>query len=275
MASFIHQLDQAIDERDSLLCIGLDSDVSKLPAALKGHKQPQLEFNKAIIEATASLVSSYKINSAFYEASGADGLEQLKLTIDYLKQHFPALPVILDAKRADIGNTNGGYIDFAFKYLTADAITLHPYLGGEALQPFLDIKDKGMIILCRTSNPGSGEFQDWAQDGRPLYQEVAQVVANRWNDNGNCLLVVGATYPQEMATIRQIVGPDMPLLVPGIGAQGGDLGAVMAAGLGADQRGLIVHSARGIIFASGGSDFAQAAAQKATELRDHINQLRK
>ncbi|MEO8784832.1 MAG: orotidine-5'-phosphate decarboxylase [Candidatus Saccharimonadales bacterium] len=275
MGNFIDQLDKAIDRNNSLLCIGLDSDIGKLPAQFKNCRQPQLEFNKAIIEATAPFVSSYKINSAFYEATGADGIAQLKLTMDYLKQHYPNLPVILDAKRADIGNTNGGYIDFAFKYLKADAITLHPYLGGEALQPFLNLKDKGMIILCRTSNPGSGQFQDLIVDGQPVYQAVAHQVVSSWNTNGNCMLVVGATYPQEMASIRRIVGPDMPLLVPGIGAQGGDLEPVMAAGLGAGRRGLIIHSARGIIFASSGSDFAEVAAQKATELRDQINQLRK
>lgn len=270
--SFGDALNQAIDQNNSLACIGLDSDHRKLPAHLKDQPQAQLEFNKAIIDATGDLVCSFKANSAFYEALGADGLEQLRQTTEYLHQKFPGVPMILDAKRADIGNTNNGYIEYAFEYLGVDAITLHPYLGGEALQPFLDVKGKGMIVLCRTSNPGAAEFQDLLVDGKPVYQHVAQTVKT-WNKNNNCSLVVGATYPEEMKIIRELVGDDMVFLVPGIGAQGGDLKAVMQAGIAGD-RGLIIHSARQIIFASGGKDFAEVARVEATTLRDEINKYR-
>lgn len=266
-------LNQAIDQNNSLACIGLDSDLAKLPAHLLSNPQAQLEFNKAIIDATADLVCCFKINSAFYEAFGADGLEQLRLTSEYLHEKYPNIPLILDAKRADIGNTNNGYVAFAFDYLKVDAITLHPYLGGEALEPFLKIKDKGMIVLCRTSNPGAAEFQDLQSDGMPLYQHVAKTV-QKWNTNNNCSLVVGATYPEEMKTIRELVGDKMVFLVPGIGAQGGDLEATMKAGLGADKRGLIIHSARQVIFASSNDDFAEAARKEAKKLKDDINKYR-
>lgn len=268
---FKSKLNLAVDNNNSLLCVGLDSDVTKLPASVNGS---QLEFNKAIVDATADLVCAFKPNSAFYEATGAESLEQLRETVTYINEKYPNIPVILDAKRADIGNTNQGYVDFAFNYLKVDAITLHPYLGGESLQPFLDIKDKGQIILCRTSNPGSGELQDLQVDGKPLYQHVAQTVATKWNKNNNCLLVVGATYPEEMKAIRETVGPDMTFLVPGVGAQGGDVEAVLKNGLGANQRGLIISSSRGVIFASDGSDFAERARQEATKTRDEINKYR-
>lgn len=268
---FKSKLNWAVDNNNSLLCVGLDSDVNKLPSSVKGS---QLEFNKAIVDATADLVCAFKPNSAFYEAQGADSLEQLRDTVAYINEKYPNIPVILDAKRADIGNTNQGYVDFAFNYLKVDAVTLHPYLGGEALQPFLDIKDKGMIVLCRTSNPGAGEFQDLQVDGQPMYQHVAKTVAGKWNKNDNCLLVVGATYPEEMKTIRDIVGPDMTFLVPGVGAQGGDVEAVLKNGLGANQRGLIISSSRGVIFASGDEDFAEKARLEAEKTRDEINKYR-
>lgn len=271
---FKSKLNWAVDNNNSLLCVGLDSDVTKLPAFLDGVDKPQLAFNKAIIDETADLVCAYKPNSAFYEAQGADSLEQLRETVAYINEKYPNIPVILDAKRADIGNTNQGYVDFAFNYLKVDAITLHPYLGGEALQPFLDHSDKGIIILCRTSNPGAGEFQDLPVEGKPVYQRVAETVANSWDAKNNCLLVVGATYPEEMKMIRTIVGPNMTLLVPGVGAQGGDVEAVLKNGLGANQRGLIISSSRGVIFASSGADFADRARQEATKTRDEINKYR-
>ena len=220
--TFVQTLETIIEKNNSLLCVGLDSDVRKLPSHLNNIPNNQFEFNKAIIDATYDLVCAYKPNSAFYEAAGVEGLQQLKLTIDYLKEKYPQIPVILDAKRADIGNTNEGYVTSSFDWLRADAITLHPYLGKEALQPYLDRKDKGIIILCRTSNPGAGEFQDLSVDGEPLYMHVSKKVAKDWNANENCMLVVGATYPEELAHVRKAVG-DMTFLVPGIGAQGGDV----------------------------------------------------
>lgn len=249
---------------DSLVCVGLDSEIAKIPNGLS-----QLEFNKAIIDATHDLALAYKPNTAFYEAEGAKGIQALKDTCDYIKSKSPNALIILDAKRADIGNTNLGYVKFAYDYLGADAITLHPYLGSEALSPFLDIANKGSIILCRTSNPGSGEFQD------EIFTKVASAVSTSWGQNSNCSLVVGATYPEELAKVRQIVGDDMWLLVPGIGAQGGDLKATLLGGLSSSGDGLIINSSRGIIFADNSESFAEVAREKTEELRLEINNLRK
>ncbi|MGI8637710.1 MAG: orotidine-5'-phosphate decarboxylase, partial [Segetibacter sp.] len=219
-------------------------------------------------------VCAYKPNSAFYEAYGSVGIEQLKMTTDYMHDNYPDIPIILDAKRADIGNTNNGSISFIFDYLGVDAVTLHPYLGREALEPFLALQDKGIIILCRTSNPGATEFQDLLSDDKSVYQHVAKAVREKWNSKKNCLLVVGATYPEEMKIIREIVGPDMVFLVPGIGAQGGNIAEVVKAGLGANKRGLIINSARDIIYASVNQDFAEAARKRAMETRHEINKYR-
>lgn len=270
MMNFFEKLNISIDKNKSLLCVGLDPDPIKMPPHLEGDV---LRFNKAIIDSTHNLVCAYKPNSAFYEALGPKGIEQLKQTVEYIHEKCPNIPIILDAKRADIGNTNNGYIKFIFDYLYMDAVTLHPYLGGEALEPFLELGDKGMIILCRTSNPGASEFQDLS-DGSRVYQHVAKTVAKKWNANGNCLLVVGATYPEEMKEIRKLVGKEMIFLVPGVGAQGGDVEALMKAGLGANQRGLIISSSRAVIFASDGEDFAEAARAEAKRTRDEINKYR-
>ena len=256
--TFQEKLNKIIKKNRSLLCVGLDSDISKI-------KGSQLSFNKKIIEATHDLVCSYKLNTAFYESIGHEGINALKDTCDYLKQKYPEIPIIIDAKRGDIGNTNKGYVQFVFIYLSADAVTVHPYLGGEAISPFLECKDKGIIILCRTSNPGAGEFQDLKAGNVPLYKIIAKNVAKKWNRNKNCLLVVGATYPDELRQVRKIVD-DMTLLVPGIGAQGGDLKETLKAGLNSKRRGLIINSSRGIIF-------AKNPRQEAEKLRDSINKL--
>ncbi len=186
----------------------------------------------------------------------------------------PAVPLILDYKRGDIGNTNSGYIKYAFGYLNADAVTVHPYMGRESLQPFLDLKDKGIIVLCRTSNPGSGEFQDLMVEGKKLWQLVAEKVRDEWNGGGNCALVVGATYPEEMGEIRQLMGDNMLFLVPGIGAQGGDVKKTLNAGLNKKGGGLILNSSRAITYASKGSDFAKAARRGASKLKNEINKYR-
>lgn len=248
--TFREKLDAIVKKNNSLLCVGLDSDIDK----------PQFPFNKAIIDATHDLVCAFKPNTAFYESRGLPGIEALKRTCDYIREAYPEIPIILDAKRADIGNSNEGYVKFAFDWLGADAITLHPYLGREALKPFLDRKEKGSIILCKTSNPGSGEFQD------EMYQKVAQHVAQEWNQNGNCSLVVGATYPTELVIVRRIVG-DMPLLIPGIGAQGGDLEKTVKAGVDSTGKNAIINSSRSIIFAANPRD-------EALKLKDDINKFR-
>jgi len=266
---FLAKLTAAQAKNNSLLCVGLDADTDKLPQGLN-----QFEFNKAIIDATADLACAYKPNSAFYEGRGAAGIEELKQTCDYIRQNHPDIPIILDFKRGDIGNTNNHYALFAFDYLGVDAITVQPYQGREAIQAFLDYKDKGIIVLCKMSNQGSEEFQDLPVDGQKLYMKVAQNVLEEWNANGNCLLVVGATYPEEMAEVRAAVGDEMVFLVPGIGAQGGDMEAILKAGLNPQGSGLIINSARAILYASGGNDFAEAARQAATATRDEINKYR-
>lgn len=265
--TFYQKLDAIVQKNNSLICVGLDSDIRKIPDHIKLDKTPQFTFNKAIIDATHDLVSAYKPNSAFYEARGAQGITELKMTCDYIHEKYPDVVIILDAKRADIGSSNAGYVTFAFDWLGVDAITLHPYLGKDAILPFLERKEKGSIILCRTSNPGAGEFQD------VMYKTVADHVAREWNTNGNCALVVGATYPEELSIVRRIVG-DMPILVPGIGAQGGDLEQTMKAGLDSKGAGMIINSSRGIIFAGTGTDFAQKARNEVVSLGAIINKYR-
>lgn len=274
MRSFKSKLEASVAKNNSLVCIGLDPELSKLPESIAGQAEPLYKFNRAIIDATADVVCAFKPNSAFYESFGDHGIEQLHQTCDYILKKYPDVPIILDAKRADIGTSNDHYAAFAFEHLGVDAITLHPYLGGEALEPFLAYKDKGLIILCRTSNPGAAEFQDLKIAGQELYKVVAHSVAKNWNSNDNCLLVVGATYPEELAEVRAIVGDEMVFLVPGIGAQGGDLEKSLHAGLNSKGEGLIISSSRGIIYASGGSDFAEAARAKAMALRKQINKER-
>lgn len=268
------KLNSIIQKNNSLVCVGLDSDASKLPAHLKGKPDAQFEFNRAIIDATYDLVCAYKPNTAFYEAFGGEGIVQLKKTCDYIRANHPEIVIILDAKRADIGNTNEGYVKFAYDFLGADAITLHPYLGKEAIQPFLDKNDKASIILCRTSNPGAGELQDLKVDGKEVYKHVAGKVSSEWNTNKNCMLVVGATYPEEAAEIRKIVGDDITFLIPGIGAQGGDVEKTITAAKNSKGTGMIINSSRGIIFASNGEDFAEKAKLETQKLRDEINKYR-
>jgi orotidine-5'-phosphate decarboxylase len=272
--TFLEKLDGCVLKNNSLLCVGLDTDMIKIPAHLLDQPAPYFAFNKAIIDATADLVCAYKPNSAFYEARGIAGLEELGLTCAYLRENYPHIPIILDFKRGDIGNTNNHYATMAFDYLEADAITIQPYQGREAMQSFLDYKDKGIIVLCRMSNPGAGEFQDLLVNGRKLYLQVADNVATTWNTNGNCLLVVGATYPTEMAEIRQLVGDDMVFLVPGLGAQGGDTEATVKAGINKSGKGLIINSSRDILYAGSSEDFAAVSRMRATEVRDEINKYR-
>ncbi|MEK7070897.1 MAG: orotidine-5'-phosphate decarboxylase, partial [Patescibacteria group bacterium] len=237
MLLFQEKLDKVIEKNNSLLCVGLDPKTAD-----------SFSFNRTIIDQTHDLVCAYKPNSAFYEAYGAQGIEELKKTCEYIQKNYPEIPIILDAKRGDIGNTNEGYAKFTFEYLKVDAITLHPYLGSEAIRPFLEYKDKGLIILCRTSNQGAGELQDLKVDGVTLYRYIATRVKDSWNKNNNCLLVVGATYPKELKELRDLMG-EMTFLVPGIGAQGGNVEETVKAGLNSDKKGMIINSSRGIIFA--------------------------
>ena len=263
--NFIEKLAKASEKNKSLLCIGLDPDPEKLPDRMK-----VIDFNKAVIEATSDLVCAYKLNLAFYEVLGDDGYETLKNSVRYVPDN---IPVIGDAKRGDIGNTARAYAGSIFTNLNFDAATVNPYLGFDSLEPFIQYHDRGIFILCRTSNAGAVDFQSLRceVDGksRSLFEIVAQKVS-LWNTHGNLGLVVGATYPEELKLIRQN-HPDMPLLIPGIGAQGGELSLAIRYGVDSNGQKAIINSSRQIIYASRGKDFAQAARKAATELRDRIN----
>ena len=269
--SFIEQLTQNTRKSGSLLCLGLDPDIERLPPHALREPHPLFAFNRAIIDATHDLVCAYKPQIAYYNAIGAEN--QLQMTMEYLKSEYPHIPVILDAKRNDIGATAKQYAIEAFERYCADAITVNPYLGQDSLQPFLDYSDKGVIILCHTSNPGAKEIQELLVDGRPLYEKIAQLAATRWNNAGNVGLVVGATYPQSIARVRDIVG-DMPLLIPGVGTQGGDVAAVVQHGKTANGEGLIINVGRAILYASQQEDFAAVARLKTMEFNTLINQYR-
>jgi orotidine-5'-phosphate decarboxylase len=271
MSGFIQALGMAWRRNDSLVCVGLDPEIERFPRHLAGQGSPIFQFNKAIIDATADLVCAYKPQFAHYAAYEAE--DQLERTIEYIHRSHPDVPVILDSKRGDVGNTAERYAIEAFERYGADAVTVNPYLGGDSLEPYLRRADKGVIILCRTSNPGARDLQDLKVGERALYQVVAQLAAQRWNSRGNCLLVVGATYPDELAQVRALVG-DMPLLVPGVGAQGADVAQAVRGGQSADGTGLIISSSRAILYASQGEDFASAARAATEKLRGEINASR-
>ena len=269
-SGFLTRLAASWSRSDSLVCVGLDPELERVPGQIADQPSPIFQFNKAIIDATADVVCAYKPQFAHYAAYEAE--DQLERTIEYIHRTYPGVPVILDSKRGDIGNTAERYAIEAFERYGADAVTVNPYLGGDSLEPFLRREDRGVVVLCRTSNPGARDLQDLmvGDGGRRLYHVVAELAATRWNTRGNCLLVVGATYPQELAEIRRIIG-EMPLLVPGVGAQGGDVAQVVRNGQTAAGTGLIVSSSRAILYASSGDDFASAARAAALSLRDQIN----
>ena len=270
---FIDQLNGAWQRNNSLLCVGLDPDIKRFPAELAQQPDAIFSFCKAIIDASADLACAFKPQIAYFAALRAE--DQLEAICAYLKSTYPHIPIVLDAKRGDIGATAEQYAREAFERYNADAVTLNPYMGFDSIAPYLEWQERGVIILCRTSNPGGSDLQFLQVDGKPLYQHVADLVANHWNKNGQCSLVVGATFPQELAQVRQIVG-DMPMLVPGIGAQGGDIAATVQAGKTAKGTGMMINSSRAILYATpiGDENFAQAARRVALETRDAINQYR-
>jgi len=267
----MQSLQHAWTRNQSLVCVGLDPELPKFPAHLRDDKDAIFKFCAAIVDATADLVCTYKPQIAYFAALRAeDALERL---IAHIHAKHSGVPVILDAKRGDIGSTAQHYVTEAFDRYGADAVTLNPYLGRDSVQPFLDRTDKGVILLCHTSNPGAADLQDLDVGGKPLYQHVAQMIARDWNTHGNCGLVTGATWPEQLAEVRALVG-DVPLLVPGIGAQGGDVEAVVRNGRTANGTGLMISSSRAILYAGSGEDFAQAARQATLDLRDSINRYR-
>jgi len=258
---FKTKLQKTIARNNSLLCVGLDPDSASIEGALD-----VVSFNKRVVDRTADFVCAYKPNSAFFESYGLDGPKFLKLTIGYIKGKYPDIPIILDAKRADIGSSSEMYARQVFDFLDADAVTLNPYLGEDSLEPFLKRKEKGAIILCRTSNPSAKDLQDIKADGEPLFIKVAKKVVAWDKKYKNLLMVVGATYPNDLKKIREIA-PQMTFLVPGIGEQGGDLENTLKNGLKGDGTGLIISATRSIIY-------AQDPRSAAKKLRDEINKHR-
>jgi orotidine-5'-phosphate decarboxylase len=272
--AFKDKLLRAASTNKSWLCVGLDPDPSKMPTTVS-HDIGGIEiFLKSIIDSTSDLVCAYKPNSAFFEIFGGPGFEMLKRIIEYIPDN---IPVILDAKRADIGNTSKMYAQAAFDYLQADAITVNPYLGHDSLKPFLDYKDKGVIILCVTSNPSSTDFQKQQLGKIPadhimLYERVA-ALACQWNTSGNVGLVVGATSPAELAAVRKLVGDDIPILIPGVGAQGGEMESALTAGSNSSGKLAIINVSRSVIYASSGSDYIDRAKSAAAALVEQIRAI--
>ena len=277
-ATFTQTLASAWERNNSLLCVGLDPDPAKFPAHLKGRDDAILEFCKAIVDTTADLVCAFKPQIAYFAARRAE--DQLEDLIAHIHGRHPGIPVILDAKRGDIGSTAQQYAVEAFERFRADGVTVNPYMGRDSVEPYLAYPDKGVILLCRTSNPGGSDLQflhvqggKAGEEPERLYERVARLVAEEWNRTGQCALVVGATYPHEIARVREITG-FMPLLVPGIGAQGGDIEATVKAGRTGAGTGLMINSSRAILYAGTGEDFAQVSRQAALETRNSINRWR-
>ena len=270
--TFIEKLRARWETVNSLVCVGLDPDPAKFPDAFADDDDALFAFCRDIADATAEFACAFKPQIAYFAAHN-DGEAALQRLIAHINAEHPEVPVILDAKRGDIGSTAGQYAVEAFDRFGADAVTLNPYMGRDSAAPFLQRNDRGCVFLCHTSNPGARDFQELLVDGEPLYQRIARTIASDWNADGNCALVVGATFPGELQVIRGIVG-DMPLLIPGVGAQGGDVEAVVRNGRTADGTGLMINSSRGILYASNGADYADAAANAARTLRDEINRYR-
>lgn len=266
--NFIRALNSVWRENNTLLCIGLDPDPAKFPAHLQHRPDAIFEFCRAIVDATADLVCCFKPQIAYFAARRAE--DQLEALIEHIHIRHPATPVILDAKRGDIGSTAEQYAIEAFERFQADAVTINPYMGRDSIEPYLAYRDKGIILLCRTSNPGGSDLQFLDVGGEKLYERVARLVSKEWDVNGQCALVVGATFPSEIARVRTLIG-DMPLLVPGIGAQGGDIETTVRAGCTASGVGLIINSSRAILYAGKGEDYANTARGVAEATRNAIN----
>lgn len=259
-------------EADTLLCVGLDPDPNRFPAPLRDRDDAIFAFCRAIVDATAEFACAFKPQIAYFASHRAE--DQLENLLAHIRSAHPQVPVILDAKRGDIGSTAEHYAREAFERYGADAVTLSPYMGLDSIEPFLEYADRGVFLLCRTSNPGGNDLQMLDVGGVHLYEHVARLAASQWNTNGQLGLVVGATYPNELARVRALAG-ELPLLVPGIGAQGGDVQAAVQAGRTARGDGLAINSSRAILYAGHGEDFAAAAHEAARRTRDEINRHRR
>ncbi|MBK7962910.1 MAG: orotidine-5'-phosphate decarboxylase [Bdellovibrionales bacterium] len=266
--NFYSKLQKSWKQSNSLVCVGLDPLLDKLPLHLKGHKKPLFEFIKSIVNLTAEHVCAFKPQIAYFSSQGAE--TALEETIAYIHEAFPHIPVILDAKRSDIAMTSEQYAIEAFDRYKADALTVVPFQGTDSMRPYLDRIDKGVILLCRTSNPSSADLQDLEVDGEPLYRIIAKKAVNEWNTNGNVSLVVGATQPNHLQEIRRLVG-HMPILVPGIGPQGGQLESTVLAGMDSLGAGLIVSSSRAVLYASSEEDFAERALEVVLKIKNELN----
>jgi orotidine-5'-phosphate decarboxylase len=269
--TFTQQLQSAWASQGSMLCVGFDPDPKRLPAIFQSKPEGIFEFCREIADATADTVCAFKPQFAYFASQRAEA--QLEKLTRYLKDQYPRIPVILDSKRGDIGSTADHYALEAFERYGADAVTVNPYMGFDTIEPYLKHAGKGVIILCRTSNPGGSDLQflNVSPNGEPLYLHVAKLAAQQWNTSGQISLVVGATFPEEIAKVRAIVG-EMPLLIPGIGAQGGDIDATVKAG-GIPNKpgaGMMINSSRAILYASSGNDFAEAARKVAISTRDAL-----
>lgn len=266
---FVQKYQNRAQTHNTMLCVGLDPDISKLPPSISGRGGAIYSFCREIVDATADLVCAYKPQIAYFASARAE--DQLEQLIDYIHQNYPDIPVILDAKRGDIGSTANHYAVEAFERYRADAVTVNPYMGFDSIEPYLAYQDRGVFILCRTSNPGGSDLQflelNNGQVPQKLFEKVAQLAADQWNTTGQIGLVVGATFPAEIEAVRKIVGDAMPLLIPGIGAQGGDTVATVKAG---HSTNLLINSSRAILYASSDQDFAQAARHVAMQTRDAI-----
>lgn len=266
---FLNKLEHAWQETQSLLMVGLDPDTARIPADLVGKPNAIFKFCAEIVDICAPFVCGFKPQIAYFAAVGAEN--QLEMLCQHIQSSHPHLPIVLDAKRGDIGATAEQYAREAFDRYGADAVTINPYMGFDSAQPYLERQDKGVIVLCRTSNAGGADLQELEVDGVPLYLKVAAMVADRWNTHQQCGLVVGATFPAEIARVRAVVGDRMPLLVPGIGAQGGDIAATCQAGCNANGLGMMINSSRAVLYASSGEDWREAATKVAKQTRDAIN----
>lgn len=266
MTSFVQKLDAACEANRSLLCVGLDPDPQLMPVT------DIYSFNRAIIDATHDLVCAFKPNLAFYEAQGLEGLQALSRTIDHIRRVDPDVAIIGDAKRGDVPSTSAAYAAAMFDTVGLDAVTVNGYLGRDSVEPFLSYEGRGAFVLCKTSNPGAGNFQDIEdREGVPLFQRVAQAVGG-WGANGSVGLVVGATYPDELSAVREIC-PTLPILIPGVGSQAGDLRQAVINGTDAQGRRAVINASRSVIYAGSGSDYAKAARREAMRLRDAINDV--
>ena len=270
---FTDKLNHAWQTNNSLLMIGLDPDVNRFPEEVKNNKHAIYDFCVNIIDATAPYACGFKPQIAYFASESAE--DQLAGICQYINKNYPHLPIVLDSKRGDIGTTAEHYAKEAFLRYKADAVTVNPYMGLDSIEPYLAWDDKGVIILCRTSNLGGSDLQfAKLEDGTPLYLYVARLVAEKWNPTGQCGLVVGATFPEEIAKVRQVIGDDMPLLIPGIGAQGGDILNTVLAGCNSKTTGVLINSSRAILYASAGTDWREAATKVAASTRDAINEAR-